>query len=96
MAWPNKKKAPDDYFIPLIHPVTKKPCPIPERGWRNPSATMKKMMEEGRILFGKDETTIPNSKYLLKDNMYENIPSLLYYGGTAIIQHITYDCYLRV
>lgn len=82
MAWPNKKKAPDDYFIPLIHPVTGKPCPVPERGWRNPSATMKKMMEEGRILFGKDETTIPNSKYLLKDNLYENIPSLLYYGGS--------------
>ena len=82
MAWPNKKKAPDDYFIPLIHTVTKKPCPVPDRGWRNPSATMRKMMEEGRILFGKDETTIPNSKYLLKDNMYENIPSLLYYGGS--------------
>lgn len=82
MAWPNKKKAPDDYFIPLIHPVTNKPCPVPERGWRNPSNTMKKMMEEGRILFGKDETTIPNSKYLLKDNMYENIPSLLYFGGS--------------
>lgn len=82
MAWPNKKKAPDDYFIPLIHPVTHKTCPVPERGWRNPSATMKKMMEEGRILFGKDETTIPNSKYLLKENMYENIPSLLYYGGS--------------
>ncbi len=82
MAWPNKKKAPDDYFIPLVHPITKKPCPVPERGWRNPSSTMKKMMEEGRILFGADETTIPNSKYLLKDNMYENIPSLLYYGGS--------------
>lgn len=82
MAWPNKKKAPDDYFVPLIHPVTNKPCPVPERGWRNPSATMRKMMEEGRILFGKDESTIPNSKYLLKDNMYENIPSLLYFGGS--------------
>ena len=82
MAWPNKKKAPDDYFIPLIHPVTKKPCPVPDRGWRNPSATMRAMMAEGRILFGKDETTIPNSKYLLKDNMYENIPSLLYFGGS--------------
>lgn len=82
MAWPNKKKAPDDYFVPLIHPVTHKPCPVPERGWRNPSSTMKRMMEEGRILFGKDETTIPNSKYLLKDNMYENIPSLLYFGGS--------------
>ena len=82
MAWPNKKKAPDDYFIPLIHPVTHKPCPVPERGWRNPPATMQKMLREGRILFGKDESTIPNSKYLLQDNMYENIPSLLYYAGS--------------
>lgn len=82
MAWPNKKKAPDDYFIPLIHPVTGKPCPVPDRGWRNPSSTMQKMREQGRILFGKDEATIPNSKYLLSDNMYENIPSLLYYGGS--------------
>ena len=82
MAWPNKKKAPDDYFVPLIHPVTHKPCPVPERGWRNPSATMKKMQEQGLILFGKDESTIPNSKYLLRENLYENIPSLLYYGGS--------------
>jgi len=84
MAWPNKKKAPDDYFIPLVHPVTGKHCPVPDRGWRNPSATMKRMMENGQILFGKDETTIPNSKYLLKDNMYENIPSLMYYGGSDV------------
>lgn len=82
MAWPNKKKAPNDYFVPLIHPITHKPCPVPERGWRNPSATMKKMQEQGLILFGKNESIIPNSKYLLKDNLYENIPSLLYYGGS--------------
>ncbi len=90
MAWPNKKKAPDDYFIPLIHPITKKPCPVPDRGWRNPSLTMKKMMENGEILFGKDETTIPNCKYLLKDNMFENIPSLIYFGGsdTAYLEEI--------
>lgn len=31
MAWPNKKKAPDDYFVPLIHPVTNKPCSVPSR-----------------------------------------------------------------
>ena len=82
MAWPNKKKAPDDYFVPLIHPLTHKPCPVPDRGWRNPSTTMKRMQEQGLILFGKDESTIPNSKYLLKDNLYENIPSILYYGGS--------------
>ena len=90
MAWPNKKKAPDDYFVPLIHPVTHKECPVPDRGWRNPSATMKKMLENGQIIFGKDEATIPNSKYLLSENLYENIPSLLYFGGsdTAFLEEI--------
>lgn len=82
MAWPNKKQAPDDYFVPLIHPVTNKPCPLPERGWRNPSATMQDLLKKDLILFGKDESTQPNRKYLLKENMYENIPSLLYYGGS--------------
>ena len=82
MAWPNKKKAPEDYFVPLIHPLTGKPCPVPERGWRNPSSTMKALLVEGLILFGKDEGTQPNRKYLLKENLYENIPSLLYYGGS--------------
>jgi adenine-specific DNA-methyltransferase len=82
MAWPNKKKAPDEYFLPLIHPITNIPCPVPAKGWRNPPATMKKLLEEDKILFGEDETTIPNRKYLLKENMNENIPSLLYYGGS--------------
>ena len=90
MAWPNKKKAPDEYFIPLKHPKTHRPCPIPARGWRNPPETMKKMQDNNMILFGKDETTIPNSKYLLKENMYENIPSILYYGGsdTALLSEL--------
>jgi adenine-specific DNA-methyltransferase len=82
MAWPNKKKAPDNYFIPLIHPITKKACPIPERGWRNPPETMAKLQKDGLILFGPDETTQPNRKYLLKENLYENVSSLIYYGGS--------------
>jgi len=82
MAWPNKKKAPDDYFIPLIHPITNKPCPVPNRGWRNPSKTMKYLLENDLILFGKDENTQPRRKYLLEDNMYENLSSLLYFGGS--------------
>ena len=82
MAWPNKKKAPDDYFLPLVHPVTGKPCPVPERGWRNPPATMMALLEAGQILFGKDETTPPTRKYLLSDNMYENVASVLYYAGS--------------
>ena len=58
MGWPNKEQAPDDYFIPLIHPVTGKPCPLPERGWRNPSATMQ------RLLGNKPYTTNPDGSIL--------------------------------
>lgn len=82
MAWPNNKKAPDDYFIPLIHPITKKECPVPPKGWRNPSSTMRELLEADLIVFGTDETTQPRRKYLLKENIYENIPSILYYGGS--------------
>jgi adenine-specific DNA-methyltransferase len=82
MAWPNKQKAPDEYFEPLIHPVTKKPCPVPARGWRNPPQTMQELLKKGLILFGPDESTQPTRKYLLKDNLFENVPSLYYFGGS--------------
>lgn len=82
MAWPNNKQAPDDYMIPLMHPITNKPCPLPEKGWRNPSQTMKELFEKDLIVFGKDETTQPRRKYLLKENMTENIPSVIPYGGS--------------
>ncbi|MDD4181129.1 MAG: site-specific DNA-methyltransferase [Victivallaceae bacterium] len=82
MAWPNKKKAPDEYFIPLVHPITKKACPIPARGWRNPPDTMKILLDKGDIVFGKDEKTQPTRKYLLKENITENVPSLYYMGGS--------------
>jgi len=82
MAWPNKKKAPDDYFVPLIHPKTKKPCPVPQRGWRFPTATIKELLAKGEIIFGEDETVQPQRKYLLKENMFENLPSILFYGGS--------------
>lgn len=82
MAWPNKKKAPDSYFIPLKHPVTGKSCPVPERGWRNPPEKMKELLEKGLILFGADETKQPERKYLLHENMEENIPSVIPFAGS--------------
>ncbi len=82
MAWPNKKKAPDEYFEPLTHPITGEQCPVPERGWRNPPQTMENLLREGKILFGKDEKTQPNRKYILKENIMENVPSLYYFGGS--------------
>lgn len=82
MAWPNKKKAPDEYFTPLIHPKTKKECVVPDRGWRNPVATMQDLLKNDLVIFGVDETTQPRRKYLLSENLYENVSSLIYYGGS--------------
>ena len=82
MAWPNKQQAPKEYYIPLTHPVTGEPCPVPERGWRNPPSTMKELLDKGLIVFGDDETKQPERKYLLHENMDENIPSVVPFGGS--------------
>ena len=82
MAWPNKQQAPEEYWKPLIHPSTGKPCPLPARGWRNPPSTMKELNDKGLIIFGADETKQPRRKYFLSENMDENIPSIIPFGGS--------------
>jgi hypothetical protein len=82
MGWPNKEKAPANYFVPLVHPITNKNCPVPERGWRNPPETMQKLLEKSLIIFGEDESTQPRRKYLLADNLLENTPSIYNYGAS--------------
>lgn len=83
MAWPNRNKAPEDYFVPLTHPVTKRNCVVPERGWRNPSLKMKELLRSDLIVFGIDESIQPRRKYFLEENLEENVPSLLYYSGNG-------------
>lgn len=67
---------------PLIHPLTNKPCPVPAKGWRNPDKTMDRLLEEGLIIFGKDENTQPRKKYLLNENLSEVTPSI-YNNGSS-------------
>ena len=83
MAWPKRSTAPKEYFHPLVHPVTGKPCPIPERGWRNTAGTMENLLDQGLIIFGPDETTQPRRKYFLEENMLENISSVFDHGGSS-------------
>lgn len=83
MAWPNRNKAPKEYCEPLIHPVTGKACPVPRRGWRNTPSKMRELLENDLIVFGPDETTQPRRKYILTENMYENIPSVYDFGASA-------------
>jgi len=76
---------------PLIHPVTKKPCPVPEKGWRFHDKSMDVLVEENLIVFGTDEMTQPRRKYLLKENIFEAVPSLLYFGGSDDALGLPFD-----
>ena len=76
---------------PLIHPVTGKPCAVSAKGWRFTDKTMDEMLAQGKIEFGKDETTVPNQKYFLNDNMEEAVASLLYFGGSDDALGLPFD-----
>jgi adenine-specific DNA-methyltransferase len=51
----------------VIHPATKKSCKMPVWGWRYTETRMKQLIAEGRILFGKDQTQIPQLKVYLEE-----------------------------
>ncbi len=57
----------EGYRYDVIHPVTGKPCVQPLMGYRFPQETMNKLIEEGKILFGKDENKIVELKLYAKD-----------------------------
>jgi adenine-specific DNA-methyltransferase len=77
MAWPAKLPAPAAYFTPLLHPATGEPCPVPARGWRNPPATMARLVAEGRVAFGPDARTQPTRRTYLDEVLREPVPSVL-------------------
>ena len=76
---------------PLIHPITKQLCPVPEKGWRFPDRHMDELLARGKILFGDDEGTQPRQKYRLKENIREAVPSLLYFGGSDDALGLPFD-----
>lgn len=56
----------------IIHPNTRKPCKTGIRGWAYSETEMKKLIENDYILFGKDESVMPQ----LKNYLFENETSL--------------------
>lgn len=65
----------------IIHPKTKKPCKLPKGGWRFSEDKLPNYLENNKIHFGKDETTVPCLKRYLKETEYEVAPSVLYKDG---------------
>lgn len=57
----------EGYRYDIIHPETERPCTAPLMGYRFPEETMKKMIEQGQILFGNDERKLVEIKVYAKD-----------------------------
>lgn len=90
LSWPNGQTNGPRFDI--LHPVTKKPCNVPDRGWRWKKETFDGYLDYdnieeladgsykcGSIWFAKDENTQPSSiKYLyeVKDFLLRSIISL--------------------
>lgn len=55
------------YMDDVLHPVTGLPCAKPYWGWRFPPSTMKRLLAEGRIIFGETEAKIPELKVYLSE-----------------------------
>ena len=81
MSWPNPKKPPAKFFVPLFHPVTQKPCPVPSRGWSRTPEKMQELLDRGEIIFGKDERVQPRRKVFLKPDSGRQLSSVLSDAG---------------
>jgi hypothetical protein len=57
----------EGYRYDVLHPQTGRPCQQPMMGYRFPEETMRRLVDEGRILFGKDETKLVELKVYAKD-----------------------------
>jgi len=70
-----------NYTYDLIHP-NGKICKIPKKGWNRPEknseGSMDKLLENNEIIFGKDETTLPNRKYYLDTMSVETPANFIY------------------
>ena len=73
------------FRIPLIHPVTKQPCPVPSNGWSRAPDTLQELLENDEIIFGKDETAQPQRKVFLTDDSKRQMPSVIRESGRGKI-----------
>ena len=70
------------YEVP--HPATGKPVKIPSRGWMTSDPVkMQQWINDDRVHFGQDETSVPCIKSYLEDNEHQAPYSVFYQDGRA-------------
>ena len=74
-----------DYKYNIIHPITKKVCAKPAKGYRWPYETFEKAEKNGDVLWGEDENIIPKIKKRL-ETATEMLKSVYYEDNRASSQ----------
>lgn len=64
----------------LIHPITKKKCPVPKNGWKWKEETLDLLVEQGLIYFGKDHSVVPKRVRYLDENTSQ-LPLTVIFDG---------------
>ena len=65
------------FHVPLIHPVTNEPCPVPSYGWSRAPETLKQLVQNNEIIFGKNETVQPRRKVFLNADSRRQMSSVI-------------------
>ncbi|MBE7015170.1 MAG: site-specific DNA-methyltransferase [Ruminococcaceae bacterium] len=74
----------------ILHPITKKPCKMPKGGWRYKDSEIQRLVDENKLLFGKDETIVPQTKLYLHDYLMQ-IPKGINFFDTQTDVHFLSD-----
>jgi adenine-specific DNA-methyltransferase len=69
------------FHKPLIHPRTRKPCPVPSTGFSRTPETLAGLQKNGDLIFGEDETTMPRRKVYLTPDSQRQISSVIQDAG---------------
>lgn len=70
------------YKYEVKHPITGRPCKVPDKGYRFAESTMREMLANNDIMFGADETTLIKPKKRL-ENAKDLLRSVIYEDGRA-------------
>jgi len=71
----------------VLHPITQKPCKRPMRGWPT-KTTMDKLIADGRVEWGEDESIVPKLKMYLSETDDIVISSVIYKDRRASMKRL--------
>ena len=68
-------------YFDIMHPVTHKPCKTGTRGWAYTQSGIEELLKQDLILFGEDETVMPQLKCYLADTLTQSPRGIMFFDS---------------